>query len=64
MAQILDKTRSVVLVKFSTSEFKRLHSFIDDDKKEQLLRLAEDTEVNGVEFRRLSSITKCNFNFG
>ncbi|OIP53057.1 hypothetical protein AUK10_02935 [Candidatus Gracilibacteria bacterium CG2_30_37_12] len=58
MAQILDKTRSVVLVKFSTSEFKRLHSFIDDDKKEQLLRLTEDTEVNGVEFKSSKEMFK------
>ena len=51
MAQILDKTRSAVLVKFSTREFKRLHSFINDDKEEQLLKLVEDTEINGAKFR-------------
>lgn len=50
MAKILDKTRSIVLVNFSLSEFKKIHSFIHIDKEEQLLRLAEDTEIHGTTF--------------
>ncbi|MDD2565980.1 MAG: hypothetical protein PHZ26_03490 [Candidatus Gracilibacteria bacterium] len=60
MAQVLDKTSKIVLLKLSVQEYKKINEsgIFDDDKNEQLLKLAEDTEVNGVEFRNSKEMFK------